>query len=126
MSFGKRIDEPGGSRRAVREPALTWAVMMTTTESFTVDLLDLSKTGARLRGRLFPGVGHEVLVLLGRLEAFGTIVWQDGELCGLQFDVPLGEDAVATIRRECVPPSLKGAAAEAALSAQLLQNGFAR
>jgi hypothetical protein len=73
MAFGKRIDKPGGVRSAVREELTMRAAMMTTTDTVSVDLLDLSTSGAKLRGRNLPIAGQEVLVLLGRLEAFGWL-----------------------------------------------------
>lgn len=101
MVFGKRIDEPGGSRRSVRENLIFRTVVMTTTESLKVDLLDLSTSGARLGGDNLPALGQEVLVLIGRLEAFATVVWRQGEECGIQFDMGLTETALSTLQNEC-------------------------
>lgn len=53
MGFGKRIDRPGGFRRTVREDVMLPTALMTMTDSLNVDLLDLSRCGARLRGRTF-------------------------------------------------------------------------
>ena len=86
MVFGKRIDEPGGSRRSVRANVMLRTVVMTTTESFNVDLLNLSLTGARLGGEYLPAPGQEVLALIGRLEAFAIVIWRGSQQCGIQFD----------------------------------------
>ena len=40
MAFENRIDQPGGSRRAVREGVMLPAAMMNTTDSTSVDLLE--------------------------------------------------------------------------------------
>ena len=126
MVFGKRIDRPGGSRRAVREGVMLPAAMMTTTDSVTVDLLDLSKTGAKLRGRSLPAPGQEVLVMLGWLEAFGSVIWRDEDECGIHFDVSLSDRAVSVVQGERGLASLRGVPGEALLAASDWQNGLAR
>ena len=101
MVFGKRIDEPGGSRRSIREDLTLRSVIMTTTESFLVDLMNLSKSGARLGGGHLPAPGQEVMALIGRLEAFATVVWRDSGQCGIHFDVALSETALDALQCEC-------------------------
>ena len=111
MSFGKRIDKPGGSRRAVRENLMSRTVIMTMTDSHRVDLLDLSESGAKVRGHDLPAPGQEVLILIGRLEAFGTIIWREQDQCGIQFDIPLSETAISALKKECKQTALIGGAA---------------
>lgn len=101
MVFGKRIDEPGGSRRSAREDLIFRTVVMTITESFKVDLLNLSMSGARLGGEHLPAPGQEVLALIGRLEAFATVVWPEGNECGIKFDVGLTETGLVALQNEC-------------------------
>lgn len=100
MSFGKRIDKPGGARRSVRENLISRTLLMTMTDSHVVDLLDLSKSGAKLGGSDLPAQGQEVLMLIGRLEAFGTVIWREQEHCGIQFDVALSETALSTLKSD--------------------------
>ena len=126
MVFGNRIDKPGGLRRAVRDEVMIRAGMMTTTDSVGVDLLDLSKSGARLRGDNLPGPGQDVIVLLGRLEVFGSIVWQDEDQCGVHFDVQLSERAVSIVEAERGPSTLYGIGGEDLLAASEWFNGLAR
>ena len=126
MVFGKRIDKPGGARRAVRDEMMIRAAIMTTTESVGVDLLDLSRTGARVRGSGLPAPGQEVVVLLGRLEAFGSVVWRDEEECGIHFDVQLSELAVATVQAERGPTSLRSLRPDERLAAGEWFAGLAR
>ena len=101
MVFGKRIDEPGGSRRSVRENVMLRTVVMTMTESFNVDLLNLSLTGARLGGDHLPAHGQEVLALIGSLEAFAIVIWRGSEQCGIHFDIALTETALSILEGEC-------------------------
>ena len=113
MSFGKRIDKPGGSRRSVRERLGSRTVLMTMTDSHTVDLLDLSSRGAKLGGRDLPAPGQEVLMLIGRLETFGTVVWWKEDQCGIEFDIGLDETVLSALQNECSETSrIGGAAAE--------------
>jgi hypothetical protein len=124
--FGKRIDKPGGGRRAVREDIMIRAAMMTMTDTVNVDLLDLSRTGAKLRGPDLPAPGQEVMLLLGRLEAFGSVIWRDDDQCGVHFDVALSELAAAIVESERGPSSLTAPDGEAALASSDWQNGLAR
>ena len=113
MAFGKRIDMPGGSRRSPRENLMSRTVVMTMTDSHTVDLLDLSTSGARLGGCDLPSPGQDVLMLIGRLEAFGTVVWREEDQCGIEFDIGLSETALSALQNECRRTArIGGAAAE--------------
>lgn len=102
------------------------AAMMTTTDTVSVDLLDLSASGAKLRGSNLPAAGQEVLVLLGRLEAFGSVVWREEDQCGVRFDVPLSESAVSIVEAEGLHSSLRGMSGEDLLAASDWLNGLAR
>jgi hypothetical protein len=126
MTFGKRIDQPGGLRRAVRGDILIRAAMMTLTETVGVDLLDLSTSGAKLRGRDLPAPGQEVVVLLGRLEAFGWVIWRDEDQCGVHFDVPLSENARSIVESERGPNFFATTSGEDILAASDWHNGLAR
>ena len=113
MAFGKRIDEPGGSRRSPREHLMSRTVLMTMTDSHTVDLLDLSASGAKLGGCDLPSPGQDVLMLIGRLEAFGTVVWREQDRSGIEFDIGLSGSALSTLQKECRQTArIGGAAAE--------------
>ena len=126
MSFGKRIDIPGGLRRAVRGDVMIRAAMMTLTETIGVDLLDLSTSGAKLRGRDLPTPGQEVVVLLGRLEAFGSVVWRDEDECGVHFDVQLTENARSMVESERGPNYFATIDGKESLSACDWFSGLAR
>ena len=126
MVFGKRIDQPGGHRRAVREEVMIRAAIMTMTDTIGVDLLDVSTSGARLRGRSLPAPGQEVVVMLGRLDAFGTVVWRDEDQCGVHFDVALSDHALSIVESERGPSFIAGFDGEERLAASDWDNGLAR
>ena len=60
MTFGKQGG--GGRRGAPREAAPLLAVYTTVTKSHEVVLVDVSSTGARLRGPNLPEAGDELFV----------------------------------------------------------------
>jgi hypothetical protein len=126
MSFGKRIDVPGGHRRKVRNPIMLPVAMSTWQRSHTVDLLDLSDTGAKLQGEQLPDVGTEVLVRTGGLEAFGTVVWCEDGPCGVCFDVELSPEATAREKSEGGVATLRGLTAQERLAANDWAHGLAR
>lgn len=126
MVFGKRVDIPTGCRKAAREELVIRAAIMTMTDRINVDLLDISKTGTRLRGHDLPAIGQEVLALFGRLEAFATVVWLKADQCGLKFDVPLSDRAVEIVESERVPISVAGLDADSLLALNDWHNGLAR
>lgn len=97
-SFGKRLDGPGGRRTAERCTVLMSAALHTVGASRTVSILDVSKTGARLRSRLPMRLGQEVWLKMLNNDAFGRIAWVEQELCGVEFDTPLTEAAAASLQ----------------------------
>jgi hypothetical protein len=126
MAFGKRVDELGGQRRSLRDVVMRRVAMMTTLLSRSVDLIDLSTTGAKLRGRDLPPEGQEVLIRLGDFEAFGVIIWQGDHHCGLRFDVALTENALDLIRRGRGQPTLHDLSPEDLMAADDWANDFVR
>ena len=97
MTFGKRVDGPGGRRRDERISTSLQAQLITPTETIIGTLTDISSTGARFHGlKTFP-VGRLVMVRIEKLEAFGTIVWRTHEFCGVDFKPPVDDDERQTI-----------------------------
>ena len=52
-------------------------------------LIDVSATGARLRGHDLPQCHEDPLVTVEGISAFGTVAWADGNERGVAFDAPL-------------------------------------
>lgn len=91
MTFGKRVDGPGGRRRASRSPTSMRAQLTTPTNSIEAWIIDMSSTGAKLRSTSVPEVGQSVLVRVGSLEAFGTVAWTAQDSCGISFHPPAND-----------------------------------
>src|SRR6476620_12582949 len=86
--FGKRIDGPAVRRRVRRNSAIIRGQVVTQSDAFEVTLMDVSNTGAKMRGSLLPEIGQLVTVRIGPMEASGTVAWSEGGLCGVQFASP--------------------------------------
>lgn len=65
-----------------------------------VTLVDVSAIGAQVSGPQLPPIGSFVLLRVGSATAFATVIWQRDEECGLQFDSPLADQAIAKFRAE--------------------------
>ena len=86
-TFGKR--NGGGRRSAARLSAPLIAVVTTFRESRSAVLVDVSATGAKLRGRDLPAVSEELFVTIDGTICFGSIAWEQGDERGVAFDEPL-------------------------------------
>jgi hypothetical protein len=98
MTFGKRGG--GGRRGAPREAAPLLAVYKTVTQSHEVVLVDVSNTGARLRGPQIPEVKDELFVSIGTIKAFGKVAWVDQPEFGVAFDPPLPAEILEALREQ--------------------------
>jgi hypothetical protein len=90
--------EARGRRSVPRAPAPLIAVLSSGTDHHAAELIDLSRTGARLKGPTFPGEGAELLFQAGKVRAAGEVIWIDGDQCGVEFDTPIAGDEVNRIR----------------------------
>ena len=124
--FGKRLDGPGGRRVATREPVLLNAALLTLQTSRPVTLLDVSKTGARLRVREPLSRGQQIWLKINPSDLFGTVVWVEEEECGILFDEPLGDADVASLQARGKVVIFVGLTADEQLGAEDWQSGFMR
>ena len=102
----------GGRRDDPREVAPLCALLTTISETYEVVLVDISATGARLKGNKLPRLGVDLNLAVCRLKTFGTVRWQKEDECGVQFFELLRQVEVIEIRREAangagVPPALR-------------------
>lgn len=125
-TFGKRQDGPGGRRAVPREPVLLNGALMTVGTSTTVTMLDVSQTGARIRIKEPPFLRQNVWLKINPADIFGTIIWIDGDECGLLFDTPLTDDEVAGLQARGRVIFCAGLSAEEQLGAEDWQSGMMR
>lgn len=65
------------------------------TWEFAGQLWDMSEAGARLQLADPPPVGATALLRWTGREAVCTVVWADGEMCGIAFTRPVSPEVVA-------------------------------
>jgi hypothetical protein len=93
--FGKSNDLWHGRRAAARQRVMIVgsAVTLDGTKSILVE--NVSRSGAKLRGRHLPAIGKQVLVWMEGADALGRVAWTGFDQCGVAFDPPLEERALA-------------------------------
>jgi hypothetical protein len=98
MTFGKRR---GGGRRAVERVAVPLpATVSSVLDTWRVELIDLSCTGARLKGSCLPPKGEYVAIMIDGVRKFASVAWATRRQCGLAFEEPLLGADVARLWRE--------------------------
>ena len=98
MTFGKSAG--GGRRNAPREATPLLAVYTTVAGSHEVVLVDVSSSGARLRGPKMPQVGEEIFVSFENIRAFGTVARSEKHEFAIAFDEPLTEEDLNILREK--------------------------
>lgn len=90
-TFG-RFDR--GDRSAPRAKAGLVAVLSNGSDKYSSILLDISRTGVRLRGPRLPLEGEDVLLLTEHVRVWGQVVRLDGDVCAVEFDNPIAPEEV--------------------------------
>ena len=83
-------------------------------ETRSAVLLDVSATGACVRGTDLPEAGAELFANLDGLVTFGTVVRVEGDERGISFDTSLDSSEETSLRRKIstassLPPEIKAA-----------------
>ena len=124
--FGKRLDGPGGRRAKPRAPVLLNAALHTVHASRTVTLLDVSMTGARVRVKQSLRLNQQVWLKINPTDIFGTVVWVEGDQCGILFDEPLTEFEAAGFQARGKIVICAGLSADEQLGAEDWHSGLLR
>jgi hypothetical protein len=124
--FGKRVDGVGGRRCAVREPVLLEAAITTLRASRRVAMVNVSESGARLRGDELPEAGQDIWLRAGSVDTLATVVWNHHPTCGITFDQAIDESQVEELRRAGRYTSLARLTPEERAAAEDWISGFAR
>lgn len=98
--FGRRVDKLGGRRRARRQPVALAAAALSLEGSFSVTIEDVGATGARLRSRHLVRAGRELLIRVGAIEIFASVIWSHRDEWGILFDEALGDDVLEALKQE--------------------------
>ena len=76
-------------RRYRRAPVLLPASIVTMSAYQYLEVMNLSATGAKLRGTMMPAVSMSALFRLDKFQVLCKIVWATEDLCGVRFDEPI-------------------------------------
>lgn len=98
--FGRRMDGVDGRRSAIREPMLLSAAILTLNRSFSAIIVNVSATGARLRGCGDVSQGDDLWIKVGVIDALATAVWAEDGQCGVTFDTALSDADLDHLRKE--------------------------
>jgi hypothetical protein len=115
----------GGRRSAARSRAPLIVVLTTVTKSYSAVLVDISSTGARVRGDMLPARGEDVIFRVGRVQMFGSIVWRDRIGCGIMFDEAINAVEVKQVMREAIVAQKWGLTPEQGAALEDWESGFA-
>jgi hypothetical protein len=86
-------------RRSQRASVLLPASVVTMSAYQYFELINLSATGAKLRGSVTPAVGKPALFRLDRFQILCKVVWVKDDLCGLHFDELIPPRVLAHFRK---------------------------
>jgi PilZ domain len=73
-------------RRSQRAAVVLPASVVTMSSYQYFELIDLSATGAKMRGPTIPPLGKTALFRLQSYQALCRVVWADNGVCGVRFD----------------------------------------
>jgi hypothetical protein len=92
----------------------------------SVELLDVSRAGARLEGADLPAPGKDIVLRCGAIDSLGTVAWNIGGRCGVHFDEPISVQDLITLRNVAVAAERSGITPEELQAAADWANGLAR
>jgi len=118
MAFGKRLDVPGGQRKAGRSPVRLSASLQALNCSRPVTLLDVSNTGAKMTMPEPMYRGQEVWLKVSDVQIFGIVRWVRGYNCGIVFDAPLSDRQLAAFQSRGRTVAMDGVSREDQLGAE--------
>lgn len=111
-TFGKC--KGGGRRSATRTTAPLLVTVTTLARSQSAVLIDVSCTGARLRGTDLPETGEELFLNVEGVIAFGTVAWMEDDERGVAFESDLTASDEKRLRQAValargLPPEMRAA-----------------
>ena len=100
MHIDQTVPSYACRRATPRTPVVLAASALAIARSRSVLVTDLSLAGAQLGGRDLPPAGDDLLMVVGSLDAMGTVVWREGDKCGVHFDEAIVDETIAQMKRE--------------------------
>jgi hypothetical protein len=99
---GGPVQSPLGSGKPARSPrrrVLLSGMFHSLTSSCQASVRNLSVTGAAIQCDVPLKVGAEGVLQVGRVDALARVIWQKGNVYGVQFDQPLHNQLVLDLHR---------------------------
>lgn len=115
---------PSGQRYFSRARLNLPARLVTFNGTSDCTLIDLSRTGAKLRASESPRIGSMVMVEGLQIELFGTVRWANKGLFGFEFDAPLPLDRVVALRYYADDEAVRQKEAQLAYARNWVQGVF--
>lgn len=85
-------------RRVARAPVVLPASVVTLSAYQYLDVVNLSSSGAKLRGSPVPEIGKTAMFRLEGYQLMCKVVWTKNDLCGIRFDEPIPPRVLAHYR----------------------------
>jgi PilZ domain len=89
---------PRGRRAAPRAQVLLIVELSIGANRFPATLLDISRTGAKLRHVGSIAAGEDVEFRAGNVQVPGEVVWCEGSECAVAFDLPIAASEVTRLQ----------------------------
>jgi hypothetical protein len=87
-----------GRRSVPRTQAHVIAVLSASSGDHRVAIIDISRTGTRLRGKHLPAVGEQLTFRADDVQVAGDVVWSEGSCCAVEFETPIAAAEVNRLR----------------------------
>ena len=87
----------GERRKSKRDPMGIEVSLHSIAQSRVAVLVDVSTTGARIGGHDLPAIGKDVLLKVGGVELFGTVVRSNENEAAMRFDHPVRPSELDTL-----------------------------
>lgn len=97
-TFG--VSQATGQRSVPRTDSSLMAVISMSAGDYPAFLIDISRTGVRLRGENLPRVGQQVSFRADTVHACGGVVWSGTGTCAIEFDTPISISEVQRLRSQ--------------------------
>ena len=102
--FGKRVDVPGGRRKAARRPSLAAGTAVSVQGSRPIVVENIGLSGAKVRGHDLPAIGKQLLIWTDELDVLGSVVWARFGERGIAFDTAVEATALAKLEGQDARP----------------------
>ena len=86
-------------RRAARASVLLPASVVTMSAYQYLEVVNLSPTGAKLRGPSYPEKGRTAMFRLDQFQVLCKVVWSKDDLCGVRFEEIISPRVLAHFRK---------------------------